>query len=229
MEKVFKKKTKALLCTHAHIDHFLGMAAFSDVEVVAAETGKPLWQRQLAIEFNEKAIKAYTKIFPKFGESIGTAKPFMPTKWFKDEVVFGEGENRVIFTNTGGHSADSSSVYFPRDKVLVAGDLIQVEQYPYFGDPSTDMDKWLGTFDRWLGMDIVAVCAGHGRGAKKDYIKMMKDYFVELIATVKKLKAEGLTVDKVYRNPALPKKYWPESKPEPRWWGYAVSTLYQKL
>jgi len=63
MEKKFAKKTVALLLTHAHIDHFFGMGAFSDVKVISSETGKNLWDRQLSIEFNEKRIQAYDRIF----------------------------------------------------------------------------------------------------------------------------------------------------------------------
>ena len=56
MEKKFHKKTLALLVTHPHFDHFLGMGAFSDVQVVAAKPGESLWKRQLAIEFNEERV-----------------------------------------------------------------------------------------------------------------------------------------------------------------------------
>jgi len=229
MEKKFGKKTLALLMTHAHIDHFLGMAAFADTEVVAAETGQSLWQRQLTVEFTEQRIEAYSRIFPGFRECIRDAKPFAPAVWVKGEAVIGEGEDRLILTNTGGHSVDSSSVYFPAERVLVAGDLVQVDQYPYFGDPTTDMDCWLGTFDRWLGMDIAAVCAGHGRAVGKEYIRRMSAYFRDLIDTVKKLKEEGVAVEKVPHHPALPEKYWPETKEEPPWWGYAVAMIYQSL
>ena len=36
MEARFERKTIALILTHGHLDHFLGMGAFADVEVIAA-------------------------------------------------------------------------------------------------------------------------------------------------------------------------------------------------
>ena len=86
MEKKFTKKTVALLITHAHIDHFFGMGAFSDVKIISSETGKNLWDRQLSIEFNEKRIQAYDRIFSGFKESFPNARPFMPTEFFKDQI-----------------------------------------------------------------------------------------------------------------------------------------------
>lgn len=229
MEKKFNKKTLALLVTHAHIDHFLGMGAFSDVDVVAAESGENLWKKQLAIEFREEKIQAYTRIFPKFRDSINTAKPFMPKSMFKDLKVFGQGEDQLIFTNTGGHTSCSSSVFFPTQGVLVAGDLVQVDQYPYFGDPSTDMDKWLATFKKWQIMPIEKICPGHGRVVGKDYIKLMENYFLSLISKLKAFKKQKLSVNKIIRHPDLPRGYWGEEVTRPVWFDYCLAFLYSKL
>ncbi len=229
MEKKYQKKTKALLITHAHIDHFLGMAAFADVDVIAAETGKTTWQKQLAIDFTPQRIEAYTRIFPKFAESIKTAKPFLPTVWFKDKKVIGNGKGKLIFTNTGGHSVCSSSIYFPKEGVLVAGDLVQVDQWPYFGDPTTDMKAWLTAFSQWEALPINKVCAGHGKVADLSYVKLMRTYFEKLIATLKVLKKQKLPVQEVIKHKDLPGKYWGNNKPQPQWWNYCIASLYNKL
>jgi len=229
MEKNFHKKTLALLVTHPHIDHFFGMGAFSDVEVVAAETGKNLWKRQLAIKFTEEKIQAYTRIFPKFKESIKTAKPFLPNHWFKDKKIYGNGKDLLIFTNTGGHTSCSSSVYFPGQGVLVAGDLVQVDQYPYFGDPTTDMDKWLSTFKEWENMPIKKICPGHGRVVDKGYIILMKNYFLSLISKLKEFKKQELSVNKIIRHADLPQGYWGDDVARPVWFDYCLAFLYSKL
>jgi glyoxylase-like metal-dependent hydrolase (beta-lactamase superfamily II) len=229
MEKKYGKKARALLITHAHIDHYLGMAAFKDVEVVAAESGRPLWQRQLAIKFNEQQIKVYTGIFPKFAEAVKTAKPFLPTVWFQGSEVLGEGNDQLIFTNTGGHSADSSSIYFPKEGVLVTGDLVQVDQWPYFGDPTTDMKAWLAAFNKWETLPVKKVCAGHGGVADLSYVKLMRTYFEKMIATLKVLKKQKLAIQEVVKHKDLPARYWKDSKPQPRWWNYCIASLYQKL
>jgi glyoxylase-like metal-dependent hydrolase (beta-lactamase superfamily II) len=229
MEKKFGKSTRALLITHAHIDHFLGMAAFKDVDVIAAESGKTVWQRQLAIKFTPQQIKGYSGIFPKFAEAVKTAKPFLPNLWFKDEKVLGTGDDRLVFTNTGGHSACSSSVYFPKEGVLVAGDLVQVDQWPYFGDPTTDMKAWLTTFKKWETLPVKKVCAGHGEVTDLSYVKLMRNYFENMIVTLKKLKGKKLPIQEVVTHKDLPAKYWSGTKPQPRWWNYCIAALYRKL
>jgi glyoxylase-like metal-dependent hydrolase (beta-lactamase superfamily II) len=229
MEKRFEKKTTALLLTHAHIDHFLGMGAFADVKVVAARAAKDLMERQLAGLFEEKAIEAYTGVFPMFGQAIGSAKPFLPSVWFEDEISFGTEERRVVFRNTGGHSSCSSHVYFAAEGVLVGGDLVQVDQHPYFGDPTTDLGKWIGALRAWEGMNVKKVCPGHGRVVETAYLTSIREFFESMVSTVRRLKAEGVGATEVASHPDLPSGYWGEGASPPRWWGFSIRSLYQTL
>ena len=127
MEAQFKRDTKALILTHAHLDHIFGMGAFSDVEVIAAASAKPMFEKQLAMKFDEEKTAVYTNVFPTFGDVIGSAEPFMPTVWVDEEFVLGRPGQQIVFKNTGGHTTGSSYVYFESEGVLVTGDLVQVE------------------------------------------------------------------------------------------------------
>jgi glyoxylase-like metal-dependent hydrolase (beta-lactamase superfamily II) len=229
MEKKFSKKTCALLITHVHTDHFFGMGAFSDVNVISSEVGKNSWRKQLAIEFTEKRIEAYDRIFSGFKESFPSAKPFIPTVFFRDKIILGEGKNQLIFTTTGGHTACSSSVFFPAQGVLVSGDLVQVDQYPYFGDPTNDMNAWLAAFKKWETMPIKKVCPGHGRPVNKSYITLMKNYFEKLISVLKKLKSRNLEAKVVIRHSELPEGYWGQEAKRPVWFDYCIASLYKSL
>ncbi len=229
MEAKFKKKTLGLILTHAHTDHFMGMGAFSDVNTIAAALGKQSWEKQLAIEFNEETVMAYTKIFPKFAEIIETAKPEMPKVWFEDKKIIGKGENRLVITNTGGHTMDSASVYYPREKILVAGDLVQVDQYPYFGDVTTDMKAWIKTFRKWEAKPIRKVCPGHGSVTDKKFIRTMRTYFSRLKVALKKMKKTETPVKEVVRHKDLPEGYWPKDKDRPSWFDYCIAALYKSL
>ncbi len=77
-----------------------------------------------------------------------------------------------MFANTGGHTAGSSYVYVPSEKVLITGDLVQVDKYPYFGDQSTDIQAWIDTLKKWYAMNPTRVCPGHGRVVDTDYLKL---------------------------------------------------------
>ena len=54
----------------------------------------------------------------------------------------------------GGHTAGSSLVYIPEDRVLFAGDLILTTTFPSVGDPSTNPDTWIDVFNMILSLKV---------------------------------------------------------------------------
>lgn len=228
MEARFDRPTKYLLLTHGHIDHLFAMGAFDDVEVVAAEAEKPLFERQLAIEFDEAKTIAYTRIFPAFADAVVSAAPFSPTIWVDGEREFGTGDNKLIYATTGGHTTGSSYVWLPSEGVLITGDLVQVDKYPYFGDPSNDLPQWIDSLKRWHALEPAAVCPGHGRPVDKSYLRLEWEYFEALIAALTELKAEGVPVEQAVVHAGLPAGYWPDQS-EPRWWKYGIAQCYKAL
>jgi glyoxylase-like metal-dependent hydrolase (beta-lactamase superfamily II) len=228
MEQRFERPTTHLFLTHGHIDHIFAMDAFSDVEVVAASSEKQLFENQIAIEWDEENTAVYQGIFPSFADAVATAKPFLPTVWVDDEQIFGTGDSRVVFATTGGHTTGSSYVWFPSEGVLVGGDLVQVDKFPYFGDQTNDLSSWITALKSWYEMEPTAICPGHGRAVDKDYLRLEWEYFEALITALGKLKAEGVPVEKAVVDPSLPAAYWPD-QPEPRWWKYCIALCYRSL
>ena len=151
----------------------------------------------------------------------------MPTRWIRDKIDLEEGE--LVFIHTGGHSSDSSHVMFYTEGILVAGDLVQVDQYPYFGDPTTDMNAWLNTFKSWKKQPVKKICPGHGRIVNLNYVQKMKKYFENLIDTLRKFKKKSVPVKEVAGHPEIPQGYWGENIKKPRWWDYCIISLYNKI
>jgi glyoxylase-like metal-dependent hydrolase (beta-lactamase superfamily II) len=228
MEQRFELPTTHLILTHGHIDHIFAMGAFSDVEVVAASSEKALFEKQIAIEWDEKKIAFWAGVFPAFSDAVESAKPFLPTVWVDGEQRIGSNDSFVVYSTTGGHTTGSSYVWFPGERVLVAGDLVQVDKYPYFGDETNDFGAWIGALKNWYSLEPTAVCPGHGRYVDRDYLRLEWEYFEALIEALKKLKTDGVPVEKAVVDPSLPAYYWPES-PEPRWWKYSIAMVYSRL
>jgi glyoxylase-like metal-dependent hydrolase (beta-lactamase superfamily II) len=228
MEARFKKETVALFLTHAHTDHFFGMGAFADVPVVAAAAEKPLFDHQLSIDFQSR-VEGYKRVFPRFDEALKTAKPFAPTEWFEEDMTFGTGKQQVMIRWTGGHTAGCSFALMPSEGVLVAGDNVQVDYYPYFGDQTGDMTVWIETLKQWEKMDLNTICPGHGRIVDKTYVMMVRKYYEDLVAALTKLKSDGVPVQEAVSHPNLPQGYWPDGLDKPGWFDPAVAALYRSL
>ena len=229
MEKRFDRPARYLMVTHAHLDHIFAMAAFADVEVVASAAERPLFERQLALEWDENTIQGYNNIFPTFAEAQKTARPFLPTIWVESERAFGPPESQVVFAATGGHTTGSSYVYFPAESVLVSGDLVQVDKCPYFGDESTDLPVWVATLKNWYAADPVRVCPGHGRVVNREYLRLEWEYFENLLIALRALKEDGVSMEEAVIHPSLPAGYWQGSCPEPRWFKYCIALTYSEL
>jgi len=224
MEARFERPSLALLLTHAHLDHILGMRAFADLPVIAAEAGRPRWERYIAVEWDDQTVAGLTAVFPTFADELPSASLRMPTQWFGDSLELGGG--RVVVRRTGGHTADSSSVVLAGERVVIAGDLVQARRRPYFGEPDTDMRVWIETLKSWERMAPVTICPGHGPVISGDELAVMRSWFEAVSQAVAKLKAGGATVDEVVASDRLPTGYWPEESSVPGWWPYCVKRLY---
>ena len=226
METRFERPTIALVLTHAHLDHILGMGAFSDVEVIAAAAGRPCWDRFVAVEWNDEAVAGFAAIFPTLPDEIGDAELRLPSVWFEDTYILGSGDDAVTVRRTGGHTADSASVIAGDERVVIAGDLVQARRRPYFGEPDTDFDAWIGALEDWEALDVGAVCPGHGPVIDRAELGAIRQWFEGAVAAMSEVKQRAASFDEVLADPGLPAGYWPEEASVPRWWGFCVKRLY---
>lgn len=227
MEDEFRLEASTLLVTHAHMDHVLGMDAFSDCEVIAARKGKTRFKRFLETDYTEELINRYEKIFPYFRESLKTAKLRKPSYWVEDKLVLKDGQ--LVFNVVGGHTCCSSIVYSVKEKVIAAGDLLQVDVYPYFGEPDTDLDSWIKTLTLWENMPLKALVPGHGRAVNRDYLINVKSFFEEMLSKLKRLRAEGVPIEDILYHPELPSGYWPENAERTPAYNRSITNLYNSL
>lgn len=229
MENRFGRKGNMLVLTHAHLDHFFGMGAFSAVKVVAAEAGRARFERIVNADYNEKTIENISRVFPRFGESVNLGRPFMPDFWVKDRMNLGDETEKAVFEVIGGHSDCSSSVHYVPDKVMIVGDLVQVDAYPYFGEPDTDVEKWIRILKTWESMDIDFILPGHGRPVRRDYLIGVRTFFEEMLFALKDLKADGIPIEEVIYHKKLPTGYWGKDAIRKPPYDASIANLYRRL
>ncbi len=228
MEEKYQRKTLALVQSHAHSDHFFGMDAFKDVPYITTTNAKRMFEFQLSIDY-QKYKEGYMQVFPRFDKALESAKFRMPSIWFDGELELGSGDSKLILRNAGGHTECSIYAYFEKEKVLLAGDDIQVDYHPYFGDQTGSLKDWVDVLKVWETMDIDHVCAGHGPLTDKTYITKARVFFEELEAKFRELKSRNASEEEVLKEINTIEKYWPTSLQKPGWYDASIIGIYRRM
>ena len=177
MREITNKEVKFLINTHYHADHTFGNMFFTDI--IAHKN---------CYESLKEAIPRYMKYVEDDIENKESYKDFvvkLPTLVFTNEItLFEPFEIRLI--RCGGHTAGSSIVYIPHEKVLFSGDLLFAGIHPYTGN--ADIPRWITVLGDLLQLDVTTIVPGHGELCDKEEIKSHIDYLNTLYSTLKDLK-----------------------------------------
>jgi cyclase len=176
LESTIASPIRKLVLTHYHSDHVLGLPAFKDCDVIASASYRKLRK---------------------------TAKD-QPIITFENSLVLEDGEWRVELVHTGGHTLDSSYVYFPKGKTLFAGDLIFAKTFFYAGDPTFNPDAWVEALKRFRTMDVHTIVPGHGPICNKEEVEGYIRFFESTSSMMKQLVQVGATERKVVENTGFP-------------------------
>ncbi len=228
MEKKYNKKASTLILTHGHIDHFLGLGAFSDCKVVAASFGKPRFERFVAQEVPESFLDGMSSVFPSIKVEYAISELSMPNMWVKERKTCGK-KQELTFQVIGGHSECSSSIFYSPDRVLFVGDLIQADVYPYFGEPDTDMNKWINALKDWEEQDIQFILPGHGGVLTRNYVSKVRIYLENLIKTLSEFKSEGISEEELVKLDVFDEGYWPKKATRKPAFNFSLVNLYRSL
>ncbi|HTC34240.1 MAG TPA: MBL fold metallo-hydrolase [Bryobacteraceae bacterium] len=146
-------RVKAIIITHAHIDHIGG------AQKLKALTGAPVYM-------NANDQELYDHIDTQ-AQWLGVAPPEktgVDVNAREDEVVkLGPAEFRVL--ETPGHTQGSISVWIPAENKLVAGDTLFLDSIGRTDLPGGDSRQILRSIhDKLLPLDdTVVVIPGHGQ------------------------------------------------------------------
>lgn len=179
LESQIQSSIRKLVITHYHADHTLGIPIFKDCDIIASEPYKRL----------KRTVR------------------YQPTLTFKETFVLKDEGFFAEIVHSGGHTEDSSYVYFPHEKTLFSGDLIFAKTFFYAGDRTFNPEEWRAVLRRLVGMDIEKVVPGHGPLCDKEEINTYLEFFDTTSSIMEELVQKGLSKKQVIRSREFPAFY----------------------
>ena len=189
MKKIANLPVKMVINTHMHDDHWLGNSYYK-------ELGSQIY-----------ATKAQAKKFPlgsdesihmlhviKKEDAKGTKIVPIDTFIEKSSSIKVDGlEIQFVHFDYPVHTPEDLMVYLPKEKTLIAGDILFSQRITSVRDGS--IEGGLKSLDVVEKMNIVIYAGGHGKFTDKTALKQMRAYFTALKTSALKAIEEGVEMD----------------------------------
>lgn len=158
------KPVRYLVLTHYHAVRVLGASAFDAQEIITSETTRFLIEERGKQDWDSE-FGRMPRLFKKPEEIPGLTHPTLTFEnSMRIELGGDRGHLELRFCGRG-HTAGDIIVWYPKHKVLFAGDLVEAEAVLYTGD-AFHMDWSTGTLDTIKGFQADALIGGRGAVAK---------------------------------------------------------------
>lgn len=156
-------RVREIVLTHCHIDHAGSAAA------LAAITGAPVRGPAADADVIEgragpsppRLLEWERGLFARIPDPFATAPPVALHATLEEGEGPWDRPARVLAAP--GHTAGSTAIHFPRERVLVAGDaLASIAGEPMPGTFNVDPEAAMATVRRLAALDPELACWGHG-------------------------------------------------------------------
>jgi glyoxylase-like metal-dependent hydrolase (beta-lactamase superfamily II) len=173
MRELTPLPVRAVVNTHGHSDHAFGNARFRPA---------PIWGQTRAASMvrdtGDRQLRATAAAIPELAEELAEVVLDPPDRLFDEQAVvpFDAGGRTVELRYLGrGHTDNDVVVLVPDAGVLLAGDLLENDATPYFGD-AFPLD-WPVTVERLVDLATGAVVPGHGTiGDRAFAVRQMTEF-----------------------------------------------------
>jgi glyoxylase-like metal-dependent hydrolase (beta-lactamase superfamily II) len=132
-----------------------------------------------------------------------------PKITFEKQLVLKDEGFTVDIVHAGGHTMDSSYIYFPQEKTLFSGDLIFAKTFFYAGDRTFNPDRWTEVLKKFMTMEIETIVPGHGPICSKEEVEKYMRFFEATSSIMKELIKTGAKEKEAVENTSFP-DFYPE-------------------
>lgn len=157
---------RAVVNTHGHHDHAFGNHVFRPA---------PIWGHircaTMITATGDRQRAEVAAAMPDFADDLAQVVLDPPDRTFEMDAIvpFDAGGRLVELRYLGrGHTDNDIVVLIPDAEVLLAGDLLEADATPFFGD-GFPMD-WPGTVERLVDLASGAVVPGHGSVGDRGFV-----------------------------------------------------------
>ena len=210
------KPVKYLVLSHYHAVRVLGASAFDAEVVIAHQNTRRLIEERGKEDWDSK----FGRMPRLFRDPESIPGLTWPDVTFNDQMTIDLGGDRgeLVLQHCGrGHTAGDIVAWLPRQKVLLAGDLVEAEAALYTGD-AFHTDWSTGTLDsvKAFGAEILVGGRGavpRGREAVDAAIEQTRDFLLVMRQKVGEVHAKGGSLKEAFEatHEALAPKFgaWP--------------------
>jgi len=172
LRKLTPLPVRAVVNTHGHSDHAFGNHRFRPA---------PIWGHQLAVPMirdGDSQRREIVAAMPDLADELAEVIFDPPDRTFAKaaDVTFDAGSRRVELRYLGrGHTDNDIVVLVPDADVLFAGDLLENDATPFFGD-GYPMD-WPATVECLVDLVRGSVVPGHGTVGDRGFaVRQMTEF-----------------------------------------------------
>ncbi|BCD59779.1 MULTISPECIES: MBL fold metallo-hydrolase [unclassified Nitratiruptor] len=193
IRKITPKKIKYVINSHYHDDHILGNSYYATLGVRIYGTKEIEHKYQNTT--NTRMQQHITK------ESYKDTQLVLPTHYVTKSITL-DNELQVIPIPHPAHTKSDLIAFYPKERVVFAGDIIFNDRLPSIRDG--DIEGWLKAIDFILSLKPKYIIGGHGmKYDTKAYI-FTKEYLQQLRKEFKKAIEDGIELDEVTTKITLP-------------------------
>ncbi len=180
------KLCRYILITDMHRGHILG-SQFFDCPVIGHDLA---WKDMKGYSENYKhRVRQYFKREPAIQAEFTDIQIIVPEITFADKIMVVKGGRKVEMIYTGGHTAATSIIYMPEEKVIFTGDNVLCNEHPYMSQANTR--QWLAALAMIKRMDVKVLVPGHGLPTTLEAVDETCRYIEFVRAEVYKLVKAG--------------------------------------
>ena len=185
IRRLTDKPVSRIINSHWHPDHWSGNAiyarAFPGVEIIATTATRDYMSRTVhSMRYAlRKGANNASPIEQEFVAEFAQLQPVLPNVTFEGRLVVQDSPRTLELLTLFGDASSVAAAYLPREKVLLAGDVI-IHPLPYTPNGYL-ISRWLESLRSIRSMDITAIVPGHGP-VLRDTAYL--DLLIELISQV---------------------------------------------